>query len=100
MGYKLLAEQDCRPSTGGCEPARWSPLIDGEFVYVGLQEVSPELPGYSTQWRVTLYQSEAQGVQRYFNNPDDARATYDALVSGPVPWPETLVNVWDFEWNF
>lgn len=98
--YKTLASQECRPSTGACEPGRWSPLIDGEFVCVGLQETQNMLPGYPTRWRITIYQSEAQGVEKFFKSQDDARATYDALVSGPIPWPETLVNVWDFEWNF
>lgn len=104
--YIDLASQNVRPTiasdVGKGQYDVWDCLIDEQFVHVALQKENEKnmRKGYTAQWRITIYQSEAQGVEKFFNNEQDALATYNALVADKVPSPRTLVNVWDFEWNF
>lgn len=104
MGFSTLAALEVRPCSasdiGEEVYSTWDCLIDEHFVYVALQEATNMLPGYPVYWRVTIYQSKAQGVYKAFNNLEDAKATYKALVTSKIPAPRTLVDVWGFEWNF
>jgi hypothetical protein len=96
--YKTIAALEVRPTSAD----GWNCLIDGHFLYAGLQKENEQnmLPGFTPRWRVTIYQSEAQGVQKFFKSEQDARATYGALVTSKIPSPRTLVDIWGFEWNF
>lgn len=93
--YKDLAEKNCRPQ----DNENWAPLIDDKFIFVGLQESQDMLPGYPVYWRITIYNSEAQGVDKNFKDKESAEETYNTLVAGSIPNRETLVNIWGFEWN-
>ncbi len=78
---------------------KWDCLIDDKYVFVGLQEIRTDVSKYLPQWRVTVYQGEAQGVDKFFDNLHDAKVTFNAL-DKCVPTPRTLVDVWGFDWNW
>lgn len=95
--YVNNSQKNVEVTTGG--PDSWRCLIDGQFVTVAIMQQDPSkmLPGFVPQWRVSVYDAKAYGVEKLFTNEQDARETYEALTVAPSMG--TLVDVWGFEWN-
>lgn len=95
--YVNNSQKNVEVTTGG--PDSWRCLIDGQFVTVAIMQQDPSkmLPGFVPQWRVSVYDAKAYGVEKFFEREQDALATYEALTVAPSMG--TLVDVWGFKWG-
>jgi O-phosphoseryl-tRNA(Cys) synthetase len=95
--YVNNEQKNVEVTAGGSDP--WRCLIDDRFVTVAIMQQDPSkmLPGFAPQWRVSVYDAKVHGIEKFFENEQDARATYEALTVAPSMG--TLVDVWGFEWN-